>query len=118
VARILLIEDDAEVRSVIAEALGESGHQVTSAATFRQGIDHLRSGAWDLLLSNAVLSGGRTGLDLAREAVARDIAALLIVDDQPSATELQAAGVHMLRKPFRLHALRTAVAAAMRRSGG
>lgn len=68
--RILLVDDQAEVRQVLAEALTAHGHHVVQAANGRQAIDCLEAGeAADLVLSDLGMPG-MTGWDVA-EAVNR-----------------------------------------------
>lgn len=68
--RILLVDDQTEVRQVLAEALAAHGHQVVQAANGRQALDCLEAGEpADLVLSDLGMPG-MTGWDVA-EAVNR-----------------------------------------------
>jgi DNA-binding response OmpR family regulator len=108
-ARILLVEDDADVRAVIAEALTGQGHRVAVAADYAAALAVLGSDAPELLITNVVLPGG-SGRALARAAAASGVPVLYITGNFRLMAELEAEGVHLLRKPFRLHELHAAVA--------
>jgi CheY-like chemotaxis protein len=66
--RILLVDDDAEVRAVTAAYLNEMGHRVVEAADGSAALDILRTdGQIDLLLADFAMPG-MTGTDLAGRA--------------------------------------------------
>ncbi|HEX7077295.1 MAG TPA: ATP-binding protein, partial [Candidatus Eisenbacteria bacterium] len=71
--RVLLVEDEDLVRSVIREALSRAGYQVTEAANARDAIDIAsRDGRpFDLLITDVVMPQ-TTGPDLAARLVDRD----------------------------------------------
>jgi two-component system, OmpR family, KDP operon response regulator KdpE len=48
--RILVIEDDAALRRVLASSLERQGHRVTTASDGRAGVESLRSGELDVVL--------------------------------------------------------------------
>lgn len=69
-ARLLLIEDDDELRRVIAQALAAGGHEVFQAADGRQGIDIFHAAKFDLVLTDLVMPGKEgveTIIELRRE---------------------------------------------------
>ena len=69
--RILLCEDDADVRQFSSETLSELGYDVVEAHDAESALKALATnGPIDLLFTDIVLPGGRTGADLAREALA------------------------------------------------
>ena len=68
--RILLCEDDADVRQFSSETLSELGYNVVEAHDAETALTALADNApIDLLFTDIVLPGGRTGADLAREAL-------------------------------------------------
>jgi signal transduction histidine kinase/ActR/RegA family two-component response regulator len=68
--RILLIDDDAGVREVVAEMLGMDGHAVVTAASGAEGLALLEGDATiDLVLTDLGMPG-MTGWDVARAAKA------------------------------------------------
>jgi DNA-binding response OmpR family regulator len=56
-ARILLIDDDDPLRSVIAQNLIIAGHTVVQAADGRQGVDLFHATPVDLVLTDLVMPG-------------------------------------------------------------
>jgi CheY-like chemotaxis protein len=66
---VLVVEDNAIVRSVAVARFEELGHSVLEAESAAEAIEHL-SGTEpiDLLFTDVVMAGGMTGIDLAREA--------------------------------------------------
>jgi two-component system response regulator PilR (NtrC family) len=75
--RILLIEDDPDVRAVFEHVLYDAGHQVDAAATVRDGRELLDSEKYDLLLTDGRLPDG-TGIELAGKADAQRIPVLIL----------------------------------------
>ncbi len=70
--RILVCEDDDEVRFFSTEALRDLGYNVIEARDANTALAALAEhGEVDLLFTDVVLPGGRTGADLAREAKAQ-----------------------------------------------
>ena len=68
--RILLIEDDDELRKVIAQSLEHAGHEVSQAADGRQGLDIFHVANFDLVLTDLVMPGKEgveTIIELRRE---------------------------------------------------
>ena len=66
---VLLVEDDIEVAIMVAAMLEELGHHVTRADGVDRALELLkRQGPIDLMLTDLVMPGGRSGVDLARAA--------------------------------------------------
>jgi DNA-binding NtrC family response regulator len=114
---LLLVEDEAAYREVVAERLTEQGYKVSQASTGEEALDRLNGFAFDILLTDLRLPGvdGRQVLD---EAFARypDIIAVVItgfgtVREAVEVTRLGAEG--FITKPFQfeelVHVLQTAV---------
>lgn len=68
--RILLVEDDAAVAAVATDLLKSMGLEVTAAETARHALDLLKKSAFDLMLTDIVMPGGMTGVELARRVAA------------------------------------------------
>ena len=49
-AQILLIEDEAGIASFVMKGLSAAGHQSTAVATGRDGLNHARTGGYDLVI--------------------------------------------------------------------
>ncbi len=66
--RILLVEDEEQVRSVVARQLTSLGYIVTEASNGEAGLQLLNSGlSVDLLLTDVIMPGSLNGKDLATE---------------------------------------------------
>ncbi|MBV9522916.1 MAG: response regulator [Alphaproteobacteria bacterium] len=113
-ARILVVDDDRDVREVTAAALHD--HELHEAASGRAALDLLASGrAFDLMIVDYAMPG-LTGAQVARRARERDprlpiilvtgYAEASVIADLPE-------GAQALRKPFRVGELRACVEAAL-----
>jgi signal transduction histidine kinase/ActR/RegA family two-component response regulator len=67
-AKILVVEDDPDVRDLVSRMLESLGYEVLTAATSRTGIEILRARSIDLVLSDVVLPDGIAGEDFAHQA--------------------------------------------------
>ena len=68
-ARILLLEDDAQLREIPLAILREQGYDVTEAGDGEEAISILNNeSSFDLLFTDVVLPNGKTGVDVAKEA--------------------------------------------------
>jgi CheY-like chemotaxis protein len=116
--RVLLVEDEPEVRNVAAAFLEVLGCQVTSCPDAEQALAVLADvGDFDLLLSDIALGPGMRGTELARRAVVHspELAVLLMsgysselllgADGSAEASEWE-----LLRKPFTRAELARAIA--------
>lgn len=101
-ARILVVEDQEDVRRMLVTALEIDGHQVEEAANAREGLNRLQEGRYDLVLSDYAMPGG-TGTWMLNEADRRgllDGTVALIVTAHPDVREL--ADVEVISKPIDL----------------
>jgi two-component system OmpR family response regulator len=104
VPRILVVEDDDEVREVVCEFLRESGHLVLSAGSAQQARRLLAAETIDLMLIDCVMSGEQGG-SLAEHASALGVAAILTSGDVRYSETAAQPGIPFLTKPFRLSEL-------------
>ena len=118
--RVLVVEDQANVRSQIVQALAEVGCQALEAEDGQKGLRAFQTGApFDLLITDVGLPGlnGRQLADAAR-AIKPDLPVLLITGFAGKALgdlELPP-GMEVMRKPFELEEM-TARVRAMLTSG-
>jgi PAS domain S-box-containing protein len=66
--RVLLVEDDEDIRSSAYELLGLLGHDVVAVESAEEALELMRVESFDLLLTDVSLPG-KSGVELAREAV-------------------------------------------------
>ena len=113
--RVLLIDDDAAVRSVVADMLAEDGHQVVQAAGGPEGLAHLASlSRVDLVLTDLGMLG-MNGWDVARavRATSRSTVVGLITgwDEELGPKPADTGQVDLIvRKPVTQDALRDVIA--------
>ena len=68
-ATVLVVEDEPDVLEVTQNALVDAGHRVFPARNGAEALDLLRSDTpLDLMVSDVVLPGGISGVEIAREA--------------------------------------------------
>lgn len=77
-SRVLIIEDEPEVRESIEGALRTSGYEVVSAERGRDGLMELKSTRFDLVVTEALLPDAE-GLDFLRELSALSDAVIIVV---------------------------------------
>jgi signal transduction histidine kinase/CheY-like chemotaxis protein len=115
-AAILVVDDDPDVRALVAAELESLGYVVTAADSGRQALDILADGAYpDLLLVDYAMPE-LTGLEVARRVrVARPGQRALFMTGFAKADELERSAdlSRILRKPFTRFALEAAVEAAL-----
>jgi len=63
--RILLVDDELDLRMLVAERLGLEGYKVTEAGRVKEAISRMTESEYDLLLLDVRLPDG-TGLDVLR----------------------------------------------------
>jgi two-component system copper resistance phosphate regulon response regulator CusR len=117
--RLLLVEDDAELATVVTVGLREHGYQVRYAASMAEGRRQARDGEFNVILLDVMLPGG-SGFDLCRELRAGGLATPILmltardaVDDR--VTGLDVGADDYLTKPFAFRELLARVRALARR---
>ncbi len=118
-ARILVLEDDEQVREVPTTILKNSGYTVEEASNGREAIDLIRdSGPFDLLFTDVILPGGMSGPDVAKHA--RKIDPELRVVFTSGYSEVKTLndgrfeeGVAMLSKPYHSRDLLNTIESAL-----
>jgi len=101
-SRILVVEDQEDVRRMLVTALQMEGHAVDEASNAKEGLLRLEGSRYQLVLSDYAMPGG-TGTWMLGEARKRglmDDAAALIVTAHPNVREL--ADVEVIGKPLDL----------------
>jgi two-component system cell cycle response regulator CpdR len=114
-ARILIAEDEEGLRSLVARALSQDGHAVTTANDGAEALDLLtrEHGAFELLLTDIrmpIMDGIALALAAARDHP--NVAILLMTgyaDQRERAAGLDALIHDVIAKPFSLATIRNAV---------
>jgi DNA-binding NtrC family response regulator len=116
---VLLVEDDAEVGDLVSAMLEELGHEVVRADGVEPGLQILRAARpVDLLLTDLVMPGGRSGVDLAHEAVRLRPGLPVILSSGYTGEALgpaERAPWPLLRKPYSAEALAAIIEDALER---
>jgi CheY-like chemotaxis protein len=109
---MLLVEDDKEVSALTCELLISLGFSVTQVASADAALGALaNSRQIDFVLSDIMMPGGVSGVQLAREIRRRypHLPIILTTGYVESATDLQDGEFALLTKPFTLAALAEAL---------
>lgn len=118
--RILLVEDDAAIRSVMATAFSHDGHQVIEAESGEAAIGKAATESPDLAIIDLKLPG-MDGIEVVqRLRVRHDIPLVILTaysDSNDVVRALEAGADDFLSKPIELRELRARLSALMRRAG-
>jgi two-component system, NtrC family, nitrogen regulation response regulator GlnG len=117
--RILVVDDDEAIRTVVSEALRRDGHSVAAAASVAEQRMLFESFAPDLLITDVILPDGN-GLDLVPEWLARhpDMPVIIFSAQNTLSTAVRATeqgAFEYLPKPFDLDELCRAVRDGLKR---
>jgi DNA-binding response OmpR family regulator len=116
--RVLVVDDEVDVRSVVSRALRADGHVVTTAENLEAAREGARGGV-DLIVLDLRLPDG-VGLELCRELRARSATIPILILTASSQVALRVQGLDagaddFLAKPFAVAELRARVRALGRR---
>ena len=116
-ARILLVDDEANIRMMVRLALQQNKHTLEMAADGPEGLEKFGDGGWGLVLLDQRMPG-MAGMDVLREMRRRDPKAQIILITAFGTVDLvmdaqKAGATDFLRKPFTIETLRGAVQAAL-----
>jgi DNA-binding response OmpR family regulator len=115
---ILVIEDDATLRSTLERGLGTRGHSVAAAPNGIAGLEAVLTGAPDLVLLDLGLPDvdGLTVIGMIRAASSVPIIVVTAVDDDPTMVKALDAGADdYVVKPFGLDKVAARIRAVLRR---
>jgi signal transduction histidine kinase/ActR/RegA family two-component response regulator len=116
-ARILLVEDDPRVRAATMGALEDLDYEPIACSSGEEAITLFDSQTFDLVISDVIMPE-MTGPELIRILKARrdDVAILFVTGYVGEGESDDLAGYELLRKPFTVGALASAVASALMRT--
>jgi len=118
-ARILLVEDDGEVAKVTAELLRDIGSESVPVSDGKAALAAVeRDATIDLVISDIVMPGGISGIDLARQLRERrpDLPVVLATGYSRYAPQIVDEGFILVEKPYSRDALAAAIHAAVERA--
>lgn len=118
-AHILVVEDDGEMRTLIAKLLRQNGYRVTGARDGREMWETLGNASVDLILLDVMLPG-QSGLDLTRALRAKTRVPIIMVtargDEADRIVGLELGADDYIPKPFSRLELLARIRAVLRRA--
>jgi DNA-binding NtrC family response regulator len=119
---VLVVDDDAEMRALLADELRHEGYEVAEARDGAEAVVAVRGAAYDVILMDKNMPGP-SGLDLLpgfrRTCPQSRLIMMTAFGDVPSYVEaLEKGAVEYLFKPFRMHEMKTAVQRALETRAG
>jgi PAS domain S-box-containing protein len=114
--RVLLVEDDVDVRGATRSMLEELGYQVTEADSADVALDRLSTEPeFDFVFTDVIMASGMTGIELAHTIKARQPDCPILLTSGYTAQRLvptaKGGDLPILRKPYTLSQLADALAA-------
>ncbi|MDD3448949.1 MAG: response regulator, partial [Gammaproteobacteria bacterium] len=117
--QILVVDDDPEIRSLLADYLGRNGYRVTTAADGRAMWPQLEQGRVDLVILDIMLPGD-DGLVLCRNLRARSEVPIIMLtargEDMDRIIGLEMGADDYLPKPFNPRELLARIKGVLRRA--
>jgi DNA-binding response OmpR family regulator len=118
--RILMIDDDVRLATMVSDYLGGAGFRVTAAATARDGEALMKREAFDVIILDLMLPDA-DGLDLCRRLrMATDVPILMLTargEPMDRVIGLEVGADDYLAKPFEPRELQARLRAILRRRG-
>jgi len=111
-ARILVVEDDLDVRLLMEHVLVDAGYEIEVCGTMVEGIDRLDLATFDLVIADGKLPDG-TGMDVADRARDAGIRTLVVTGYAFTLPGMVRDRYEILLKPIRPAELIAAVEAAL-----
>lgn len=116
--RILIVDDEESIRFTLECFLTDEGYEVVTAKNYSEAIEIIETGAFDMMYADIILGGGKTGLDVIREARERGITCpVVVITGAPSVeTAVEAARLGVfdyIPKPIRWENLMQVTKAAL-----
>jgi DNA-binding response OmpR family regulator len=117
--RILLVDDEQSVQTLLSYPLRKDGYQVTSALDGREALDRFGEGRFDLVILDVMLPK-LDGVEVCRQLRRRSQVPIIMLTAKGAETD-KVAGLDVgaddyITKPFSMREFRSRVKAALRRS--
>jgi two-component system nitrogen regulation response regulator NtrX len=106
--RILLVEDDDDVRLALEDLLVDEGYAVTAVASVNEATAFLDAASFDLVLTDGSLPDG-TGIEIADKAVERGALVLILTGYASHFPEEKLRRFDYFVKPIRIALLKEAI---------
>lgn len=114
--KILVVEDDAEIRTLLEQLLSDEGYTVSSTPDGPSALSYITSGLAtpDLILTDYNLPGGMNGVEVVseiRKSLKSDVPAIVLTGDISTKTlaHISSTNVIQLNKPITLKAVTTLI---------
>jgi DNA-binding response OmpR family regulator len=119
---ILVVDDESQLRELVAKSFTRQGHRVTAVADGHAAVDRASTQSFDVILLDVALGAGPTGYDVCRTLrERRNIVPIIMLTALDSEAEavlgLEAGADDYVVKPFRPAELRSRIRAVLRRAG-
>jgi DNA-binding NtrC family response regulator len=112
--RVLLVDDDAGIRSVVGRWLQGDGHYVETADDGLQGRERFKAGTWDVVITDRImprLNGDELGTAIKEINPAIPVILLTGSPDHPPVVPGDGSPFDIIvSKPFKYETIRTAIA--------
>src|SRR5437763_14913312 len=117
--RILLVDDEHAVQTLLAYPLRKEGYEVVSATTGREALERFRDGRFDLVVLDVMLPQ-IDGFDVCRELRAKSTVPIIMLtakaEEFDKVLGLELGADDYITKPFSLREFRSRVRAVLRRA--
>src|SRR5438874_9674831 len=117
--RILLVDDEQAVQTLLAYPLRKEGYEVVSATTGPEALDRFRDGRFDLVVLDVMLPQ-LDGFDVCRELRAKSTVPIIMLtakaEEFDKVLGLELGADDYITKPFSLREFRSRVRAVLRRA--
>lgn len=115
--RILVVDDEASIRDLLAKTLALAEYEVDTAADAATALNRLRAAPYDLMIADLRMPG-MDGLSLIRQTkrIRAELAVIIITGYSTEASAIEAVNLGVagyLRKPFRVPEVLAAAAKAL-----
>lgn len=121
-ARILVVDDEPQIRRSLEVALELNGFDVSTAQTGEQALEQLSGRKPDLLVVDLVMPGSVSGIEVTQRARAESPLPIIVLsalgEETKKVEALEAGADDYLTKPFGVRELVARIRALLRRTGG